>query len=284
MTSKRQKIAYLGPKGSFSHMAAKKFWNTEKKDLKLLSKKDLNEIFRAVKINQAAFGVIPLENSSAGSVNSALDNFCKKNFSLKIKQEIFIKIDFFLLSNEQNKKNISKIYAHPMAIAQCNKWLKKNFKKTKVIKVQSNSKAARLAKKNPGTAAISNNLSAQIYKIPKLNKKIQDYANNTTRFLIISRFDHPKPTGNDKTSLILSIQHKPGSLYKLLGSLAKRKINMTRIESRIMKIGKWEYYFFIDIEGHRQETRIKKALKEMKKYCLYFQILGSYPKGAAPWD
>lgn len=284
MTKKMQKISYLGPKGSFSHLAAKKFCNSWSRKLKLLSKKDLNEIFKAVKKNQADFGVIPLENSSAGSVNTVVDNFCKKNFSLKIKKEIFVRINFFLLSTEEDKKNISRIYAHPMAIAQCKQWLKKNFAKTKIIRVQSNSRAAKLAKKTPATAAISNSLSAQIYKIPKLNKKIQDYPNNTTRFLVIASSDYLKPTGNDKTSLILSIKHKPGSLYNLLGSLAKRKINMTRIESVIMKMGKWEYYFLIDIEGHRKQLQIKKALNEMKKYCLYFKILGSYPKGDAPWD
>ena len=278
------KIAYLGPKATFSHQAAIKLFDSNHK---LIPAKNLEEVFKLTRDKKCHKAIIPIENSNAGTVSDILNIFCRKDYKLKITNELFLKINFHLLSNEKNIKNIKLIYAHPMAIQQCNNWLKKNLKNIKIEKVNSNSIAAKLSSENKNTGAISNELSSEVYKIPILKNKIQDYDDNTTRFLVLAN----KTTGstrNDKTSLLFSLKHKSGVLYKFLEPLAKKKINLIKIESRIMRIPiknkiNWEYHFFLDIEGHKDDKKIKEALQEMRKHCLKLKILGSYPRGVTPW-
>jgi len=275
------KIAYLGPEASFSHLAAKNIFSQAKNAF--VSVDAIADIFKLVKNHRADYGVVPVENSNAGSVWQTLDAFSEKNFKLQITQEYFLDIKFQFLSQENNPKKIKLIYANPMALAQCQKWLKKNFPKTKIEQVASNSLAARKTAENQQTAALGTAESAETYNLHILANDIQDYQINITRFLVISQ-KIAKPSGRDKTSLLFTLKHVPGSLYTALGALAKKNINMTKIESRNIKMSQWEYHFFIDIEGHAQNNLIKEALKEMKKSCLDFKILGSYPRGESPWS
>jgi chorismate mutase/prephenate dehydratase len=282
------KIAYLGPLGTFSYLAAKEIFPNQKDDL-FLAKDLIEEVFTAVANNKAKYGIVPIENSIAGSVGLTLDAFCNDQFkNLNIIQEYYLKINFNLLSQQQNLKKIDLIYAHYMAKEQCHSWLNKNLKNVRVRSVESNSKAAKLLKKDItknkfNSAAISNYISAKKYDLKTLEKNIQDEKNSMTRFFVISK-EATQPTGNDKTSILTTLKHVPGSLFGFLGALSKKNINMTRIESKVMKKSFWEYYFFVDFEGHKDDSNIKKAIAEMKKNCLTFKMLGSYPKGEAPWN
>ena len=284
--NKKNKIAYLGPEATFSHQVALDLFD---KKNKFVATNTIEEVFECVRDKKCDYGIIPVENSNAGSVNMTMGIFCRKDYKLDIIQEYFSRIDFHFLSQEKNNKNIKLIYAHPMAEAQCRKWLKKNFLKIEIKNVGSNSLAAKLASKEKNTGAISTKLSSNIYNIDLKKENIEDHRDNTTRFLVIGR-DKTKPTNNDKTSLLFYLKHIPGSLYKSLSPFAKNNINIIKIESRIMKIphksknpSNWEYHFFLDFEGHIKDKKIKKILEEMKKYCSNLKILGSYPRGKTPW-
>ena len=278
------KIAYLGPETTFTHKAALELFGTQHK---FRSAKTIADVFYLVRDRQSDHGVIPIENSNAGTVSEALNIFCREDYKLKITNELFLKIDFHLLSQARKISGIKLIYAHEMAIKQCDKWLARNAKNKKIEKVESNAQAAKLACENQNTAAISNTLSAQKYNLEILKKNITDYDDSTTRFLVLSKIN-TKPTNNDKTSLLFSLKHKPGALYHFLAPLAKNNINFIKIESRIMRIPvrnktNWEYHFFLDIEGHYKDKKIQEAICEMKTHCLKLKILGSYPRGKTPW-
>ena len=226
--------------------------------------------------------MVTIENSYEGSVNRTLDQLYK--YELKISAEIFLRIRQHLLIKVDNIRKIKRLYSHPMPIAQCRGWLRGNLPKTVVIEeVGSTSLAAKLAADDPDAAAVGSRLAARTYNLEMLEENIEDHPDNVTRFLSIGKVQ-PEPTGRDKSSILFFLNHKPGALHNALGILAENNINMTRIESRPMKIRNWEYLFFVDIEGHKNDDNVHSAIFEMERICPFIKQLGSYPAAGEPWE
>ncbi len=265
------KVVYFGPQGTFTHLAAiKKFG----KKMEYCSCESINEVFEMVDKDNADFGVVPIENSIEGVVNYTLDMFLDS--SLKICAEILLDIHHDLLANCFLKK-VKRIYSHPQVFAQCRKWLSGNLKNIELISCASTALAALKAKRDREGACIGSRILSSLYDLKILAKNIQDVNFNLTRFLVIAKKDSA-PSGKDKTSLLFSIKDKVGALHDALYSFKKYKINLTKIESRPSKRKAWEYYFFVDFEGHRLDENVQKSLKELEKRCNFVKILGSYPK------
>lgn len=266
-------IAYLGPEATFTHLALiKKFGQSN--ILKPMF--SIKEVFMEVEKQRTDYGVVPIENSTEGIVNYTLDVFIDSD--LKICDEILLEIHQHLMANCKFSQ-IKKIYSHPQAIAQCRYWLESNIPSVQITEVQSTSKAAQIAAKEKNAAAIASELAAKIYKLKIITKRIEDTKDNITRFLVIGK-NFGQSTGSDKTSIMFSIKDKVGALYEVLSIFKTQGINLTKIESRPSKIKPWEYFFFIDIEGHSEERKVKAALSKLNNYCTFFKILGSYPKGS----
>lgn len=266
-----QKIAYLGPKATFTHLASMDKFGASAQYIPMNSIKD---VFNEVERGHAHFGVVPIENSTEGVVNHTLDMFMDSN--LLIYGEIFEEVSHHLLSKAEGLEEIRTVYSHPHAVAQCRNWLEVNLPHVSVVEVPSTARAAERCVDDVTSAAIASDLAAQLYGLKGLRNRIEDNLNNATRFLILS----PKPaelTGKDKTSVMLSVKDRVGALYDLVRPFASNGINMTKIESRPSRRKAWEYIFFVDIEGNVQDPRVKKALDEIKERCLFLKILGSYP-------
>jgi len=272
------KVAYLGPKATFTHQAAISLFG---RSTSFKSADTIEEVFGLVEKGICLHGVVPIENSYEGAVNSTLDLLYK--FELKIGAEIFLRIRHHLLSRSKDIRELKQLYSHPMAIAQCRSWINKNLPSIPVKEMESTAYAAEMACEEPGAAAIAGRLSGLNYDLPVLCENIEDHPDNVTRFLVIGKTDS-EPTGKDKTSILFSLSHRPGALYRVLKSLADKNINMTRIESRPMKRRNWEYLFFVDLEGHEQEKKLADAITEMEGQCDFMKHLGSYPAGEEPWD
>lgn len=268
------KISYLGPEATFSHMAAMRLYGGG--SVSFYPAETIEDIFDLVERDVCTLGVVPVENSYEGAVNITLDLFYK--YDLRICAETYLRIRHHLLSMEGDISDIRKIYSHPIALAQCRLWLRANMHGIPVVEVSSTSMAAGKAAKEPGTAAIGNMNLNRIYSLRVLGENIEDHPDNMTRFVVIGK-KQAAPMGKDKTSILFFLSDRPGALYKALGALAERGINMTRIESRPMKTRNWEYLFFTDIEGHELDAEVSNALKEMEKQCVFLKRLGSYPKG-----
>lgn len=266
-------IAYLGPQATFSHIASLKEFG---ESALYLPQKSFEDVFKAVERNQANYGIVPVENSIEGTVNSTLDMLVQTN--LKIISEVLLRVSHHLLSLSKDIKNIRKIYSHPQPIAQCRSWLRENMAGVKVQEVSSTARASEFAAKYPSSAAIAGEAASQLYKLNVLHRDIEDSFDNVTRFLIIGH-ETSRKSGNDKTSLLFGVKDKPGALFNFLNHFSKNNINMTKIESRPLKNKKWEYLFFVDIEGYYKDAGVKKAINEMQKSSLFFKILGSYPAG-----
>ncbi|MBW2304899.1 MAG: prephenate dehydratase [Deltaproteobacteria bacterium] len=272
------KVAYLGPEATFCHQAAKKMFG----HCAIQRGADsIEQVFELVEAGVCTAGVVPLENSCEGSVNMTLDLFFKKD--LKIFREGFLRIRHHLLSGTGRKEKIRLIYSHPMALAQCRSWLKRHLPGVSVMETESTSAAAGLAAREPDAGAVGSRMSACIYGLKIVEESIQDHSDNVTRFVVIGKSNNG-PTGNDKTSLLFSVPHRAGALLRSLEPIAKRGINMTRIESRPMKTGNWEYFFFVDLEGHERDGNVGKAVREMEERCIFIKRLGSYPAGGELWD
>jgi len=271
-------VAYLGPEATFSHQAAIYLYGHS---TTFRAAETIEDVFSFVEKGVCQQGIVPIENSYEGAVNVTMDLFYK--YDLQICAEIFLRIRHHLLSKASNMENVDSIYSHPMPFAQCRSWLRSNYPHLSTQKVESTSAAAIVAQNNPKIAAIGSRLAAMTYKLNMLAENIEDQPDNVTRFLIVSR-DHAEPTGKDKTSLLFFLNHRPGALYAALKPLSEHKINMTRIESRPMKVRNWEYLFFADIEGHVSEPHVQSALKEMENHCAILKRLGSYPEGGMVWD
>lgn len=265
-------VAYLGPEGSFTQTATLKQFGGS---IAPRSMSTIAEVFNAVEVGNASYGVVPVENSTEGMVSHTLDRFI--NTSLKINGEVSLRIHHYLLSKETSLAAVTKIYGHPQALAQCRQWLASHCPHCEQVPVNSNSEAAKTVVTEPGAAAIAANRAAEIYDLVTLASNIEDEADNTTRFLVIGRQDIG-PSGQDKTALLVSTKNQPGALYTILEPLAKSGITMTRIESRPSRQGVWEYVFFIDIEGHRDDSDIAKALSQLEQASSMCRVLGSYPK------
>jgi chorismate mutase/prephenate dehydratase len=272
-TEKTLNVAYLGPEGSFTQSAAIKQFGGS---VALNSLSTIADVFNAVELGNACYGVVPVENSTEGMVTHTLDRFI--NSSLKINGEVTLPIHHYLLSQQTSFAEINTVYAHPQALAQCRRWLDANIPSAELIAVSSNSEAARkVSDEGNGSAAIAADRAAEIYGLSVLASNIEDEVDNTTRFIVIGQ-QNVGISGHDKTALLVSTKNKPGALQSLLKPLADSGISMTRIESRPSGTGVWEYVFFIDIEGHSEDGAVAAALAELEQEASMFRILGSYPK------
>ncbi|MDE3117837.1 MAG: prephenate dehydratase [Nitrospirota bacterium] len=266
-----QKVAYLGPAATFTHLACIKKFGASAQYIPVNSIKD---VFDEVERGRANFGVVPIENSTEGVVNYTLDMFVDS--TLLIYGEVLLEVSHYLLSKTGRLEDITKIYSHPQPIAQCRHWLETNLPHVPVSEVTSTARAAELCATDPAAAAIASELAAQLYGLKIIKARIEDNVHNFTRFLVLSK-KAPERTGKDKTSVMISVKDKVGALYDLLRPFASHGLNMTKIESRPSRRKAWEYIFFVDVEGHIDEEPVKKALEEIKSRCLFMKILGSYP-------
>lgn len=267
---KSLQIAYLGTKGSFTHMAANKKFGSQ---VGYASCNGILEVFQKVERGECDYGVVPIENSTEGAVTHTFDLLVDSE--LKVCSQIMLKISHNLLS-KSNLSEIKYIYSNPQVFGQCRNWLSQNLPQAGQIWVASTTEAAQKAAKQKYSAAIASSLAASVYEVPILRKNLQDIPHNTTRFLVISMQDVP-PTGKDRTSILFSIKDKVGALHGMLTPFSKNKINLTKIESRPSKKRAWDYYFFVDFEGHRLDKNVKKALDQLEGMCKYLKIVGSYP-------
>jgi chorismate mutase/prephenate dehydratase len=270
-----QRIAYLGPEGTYSHSAVQAHFGDDAPGLPLPT---ILDVFEAVQDGRAALGVVPVENSSEGAVNITLDRLMTR--SPPICGEIELRVQHNLMGRMQKLSGVKRVYAHPQALAQCRQWLDDNLPRAARLPVSSNAEGARRAAEESGTAAIAGAVAAKVYGLRLLAANIEDYSHNTTRFLVLGR-RRPAATGADKTSIMVSgPRDEAGSLFRLLEPLATHRINMTRIESRPSRRRKWEYVFFIDVEGHVGDPILARALAALRKRSSLYRVLGSYPRSA----
>ncbi|MCX7913007.1 MAG: prephenate dehydratase [Thermodesulfovibrionales bacterium] len=265
------KVAYLGPEGTFTHLAAIRHFGSSANYMPVES---IKATFDAVENTKADFGLVPIENSNEGVVSYTLDMFM--DYDLKIAAEIMLEISHNLVSKSGDREKIKKIYSHPQATAQCRIWLERNMPGIPIFEATSTSRAAEIASKDEDSAAIASELAAKIYDLNFVEKHIEDNKKNYTRFLVISK-DFPSRTGNDKTSILFSLRDRPGALYESLQPFKEANINLNKIESRPSKRRAWEYIFFIDMEGHIEDQKVTEAIEKTKEICLYLKHLGSYP-------
>jgi len=268
------KVAFLGPEGTFTQQAVLKHFGHSVRSLPLTS---IEEVFREVESGTADFGVVPIENSSEGTVNNTLDMFLTS--PLGVCGEVELRVHQNLMGRMSSLADVQRICAHPQALAQCRGWLAEHLRGIERLPVASNAEGARRARDEEGTAAIASAAAAVVYGLNMLVPEIEDRQDNTTRFLVIGRRTFP-PSGADKTTLLVSAAHTdaPGALFGLLEPLARNKISMTRIESRPSRRRKWDYVFFIDLEGHSHSEPLASALAELKTRTSLCRVLGSYPK------
>ena len=274
---KRVKVAFQGERGAYSESAVYKFFG-DKTEVKPC--KDLSEVFENVDRQKVPVGVVPIENSLEGSVNQTYDLFLTHN--LKVQGEIIIRISHCLIANPSTSlEAVNTVYSHPQALAQCRGFLERLG--SNLIPTYDTAGSVKMLEEKglKDSAAVASEKAAEIYKMKILAREIEDTPTNYTRFFVISKNDSPI-SGEDKTSIIFAATHTPGALYHALGEFAKRDINLAKIESRPTKQKPWEYNFYLDFEGHRNEDNCSEALKALERYATFIKILGSYPKAASP--
>ncbi|MGY8524840.1 prephenate dehydratase [Paracidovorax citrulli] len=264
-------VAFLGPAGTFSEQALYAHFGHEVSGVPCPS---IDEVFRAVEAGTVEYGVVPVENSTEGAVSRTLDLFLQT--SLKISGEIALKVHHNLMASTPDLKGVTVVRAHPQALAQCQHWLTANYPHLERQPVSSNAEAARMASEDPTVAAIAGETAANRYHLHIVRSHIQDDPHNRTRFAVIGRYE-TEPSGSDQTSLILSVPNKAGAVYQLLAPLADNGVSMCRFESRPARSGAWEYYFYVDVEGHQQDPSVERALRELRINAAFFKVLGSYP-------
>ena len=268
------KVAFLGPEGTFTQAAVLKHFGSSVRALPMAA---IDEVFHEVEGGIADFGVVPIENSSEGTVNHTLDMFLTS--ALKICGEVELAIHHSLMGRMASVSDIKRICAHPQALAQCRGWLAEQIPDVERVAVSSNAEGARRARDERGTAAIAGRSAAEIYGLTLLASDIEDRADNTTRFLVVGRKLFTA-SGEDRTTLLVSAADTDdaGALFRLLQPLAEHRVNMTRIESRPSRKRKWDYVFFIDMEGHVSDAPVANALAALEKRASLFKVLGSYPR------
>ena len=265
-------VAYLGPQGTFSERAALKHFG---EGAVAQSCASIDEVYRHVESGAADFGVVPVENSTEGAVGRSLDLMPQS--PLKTCGEVLVRIHHHLMAADLAQfAAIQKVFSHGQSLAQCHEWLNANLPHAERVAVASNAEAARRAAVEPFSAAVAGEMAAEHYKLTILASNIEDEPNNTTRFLVLGNYE-PKPTGKDKTSLVLSAANRAGAVYEMLTPFAKRGVSMSKFESRPSKVAVWEYLFFVDIDGHRDDANVVEALSELQKIAGYVKVLGSYP-------
>lgn len=271
------RIAFLGPEGTFTQAAALKHFGHSVVSAPMSS---IDDVFREVESGAANYGVVPVENSTEGMVNSTLDSFM--NSSLKICGEVELRIHHHMLvKGDVDPADIKYIYSHEQSLAQCRKWLNTHLPDAERISVASNAEAARMVAeatdKTAGSiAAIAGDMAAEIYQLNRMTSKIEDQPDNTTRFLIVGHQGVPA-SGSDKSSIIIAMRNKPGALYHVLEPFQRAAISLTRVETRPSRSGTWNYVFFVDFEGHCEDVNVKAVLEEIADEAAELKILGSYP-------
>ncbi|MCA1743112.1 MAG: prephenate dehydratase [Desulfovibrionales bacterium] len=269
----KQRVAYLGPEGTFSYFAGVEYLG---QSADFFPKAGLEDVFRTVDIREVELGIIPLENSLEGSVGQSLDLFMK--FEVYVHAEVFCRISHALLTQEKNLSSITRVYSHPQALQQCSVWLKNNLPGVAVIPDESTASAARRAAGEKGAAALGHKNLARIFHLNIIEQGLEDVPDNWTRFLVIGA--NPPETGSrEKTSLLFTVTDKPGSLVEALSVLSRKGINMKKLESRPMRVEKWRYVFFTDVECDLTAEEYKDVLRELAESCHFLRILGSYPQG-----
>ena len=265
-------VAYLGPEGTFTQQAAVKHFGHA---VNCQGQVSIADVFREVASGAAHYGVVPGENSTEGVVTHTLDSFYDSN--LHICGEVTLRIHHHLLIKNDDQE-IDRIYSHAQSLGQCRRWLDQNFPaNVERIAVNSNAEAARRAAAEEGAAAIAGEAAAELYNLTVRNANIEDRPDNTTRFLIIGR-QETGPSGEDKTSIMVSNRHQPGSLYQVLAPFHEAGVNLTRIETRPDPSGTWNYIFFIDFEGHCEDDAASAVLKKLQDIAVDYKVLGSYPR------
>ena len=266
-------VAYLGPRGTFSERAALKHFGLAAAAVPTAS---IDEVFREVESGAADFGVVPVENSTEGAVGRSLD--LMPQTPMKVCGEVVVRIHHNLMSRDAkaDPAAIRRVFSHGQSLAQCHEWLNAHMPDAERVAVASNAEAARRAAEEEGSGAVAGEMAATHYGLTILAANIEDEPNNTTRFLILGDYQ-PQPSGRDKTSLILSARNRAGAVYEMLTPFAKRGVSMTKFESRPSKVALWEYLFFVDIEGHRDDANVAAALEEVGGIAGFIKVLGSYP-------
>jgi chorismate mutase/prephenate dehydratase len=270
------RVAYLGPEGTFAHLAALKLFGSSTISL---ARASIGEVFEAVAKDKAYYGVVPIENSIEGAVNYTLDMFV--NYDLYINAEMMLPISHNLLSQTGKMENIQKVYSHPQPVAQCRHFIETYLRGIPIIETLSTAQAAEYASKDSSSAAIASEIAAKLYSLRFIEQDIEDTSDNYTRFLVISHH-YRRKSGNDKTSIVFSIEDRVGALYSVLLYFKKYNLNLTKIESRPSKKKAWDYVFFVDIIGHIQDEPLGAALNEINNQCLFLKVLGSYPMADTP--
>jgi chorismate mutase/prephenate dehydratase len=266
-------VAYLGPQGTFSEEAAtRQFGGQARMD----ACASIEDVFREVEAGSANYGVVPIENSTEGSISRTHDLLLAS--PLRVCGEVLLPVHQCLMSRSGKIAQVRKILSHSQSLAQCHEWLNRNFSKAKQVPVVSNAEAARLASKEAGAAAIASKTAAAVYGLKIIAANIEDEPQNTTRFIVIAAHD-AGPSGQDKTSLVMSTRNVPGAIHTLLTPLARHGVSMTRLESRPARTGRWEYLFYVDIEGHQHDPNVAEALREVADNAAFLKNLGSYPAG-----
>lgn len=294
----KQRVAFLGPAGTYSEAAAQRYFSAAGAAIELVPCETFDAVVAAVEQGKATAGVLPLENSVEGSVQRVLDLLA--GTQLIITGELVLPIWHCLWSRAASLQDITEVWAHPQALAQCRAWLEKNLPHAAQHAARSNAEAAQLAGKTPHAAAIAGERAGELYGLRALAKRIEDNPRNTTRFVVVGAAaapatgaagsaaaahameapSGPEPTGNDKTSLVCALPNSAGSLYGLLGIFAKHQVNLTKLESRPLPDRLWEYRFYIDCDGHAAESKLAAALQEVEQYAAEYRLLGSYPKAS----
>ena len=264
-------VAYLGPQGTFSEMALAKQFGASVAAQPCGS---IDEVFRAAETGAAQYAVVPVENSTDGAIGRTLDLLLAT--PLKICAEVVLRVQQNLMAKGASIKAIRKVYSHPQSLAQCHDWLAQHLPRVERVPLVSNAEAARMAAKEKSAAAIGPEIAAERYRLKLLARAIEDDPKNRTRFLVLASHD-AGPSGKDRTSLVMTTHNRPGSLHDLIAAFSTSGVNMSRLESRPARTGQWEYYFYVDIEGHQQDAKVAKALAELRDKAPFVKVFGSYP-------
>lgn len=269
------RIAYLGPEATFTHQAARSKFGAS---VQYAPQGSIGDVFEAVMRGQADYGVVPVENSWEGAVNHTLDMFIEGE--AQVCAQVLLRIEHHLLSRAPIDK-VTKVYSHPQAFGQTRSWLRRNLPGVECVEVSSTTRAAECASREEGAAAVAGRLAGELHGLNVLESAIQDSADNTTRFLVIGMRPSPA-TGNDRTSILFSVDHQPGALYRALEPFNSEGINIGKIESRPSRRKAWEYCFFLDVDGHASDPALQKVLEELRKRCTQVKILGTFPVPSLP--
>jgi len=271
------RVGYLGPRDTFAHQAAVREFGSS---VDFTAFKVVREVFTAVTNHSIDYGVVPIENSTGGTVHTTLDAFIEHD--CRVCSEILLPIHHAVLGTSPLKETL-RVYSHPQAFLQCDNWLNQNLPNVKRIEVDSTTQGMQEARKDAQSAAIGSEIGAEEYDLTVLAKDIEDNKDNTTRFLVISQTDN-RPSGDDKTSLMFSVKDRPGSLLRVLRPFDELGINLSKLESRPTKRRAWEQAFFVDADGHRDEPGIQRAIESIREDCDSLRVLGSYPRDKTPTE